>query len=194
MTAWLQKIQQLDAEFFLKINGLSGSWGDYFLAWPTYFGNSLILFSVVLVYLLIWDERKFVVRNYLFVIIPASMAGFAGHFIKHAVQRLRPYTFFRDQIVQGKVVVNVIFGLTLSHSSFPSGHAIMVFGTATALNLVYHNRLKFLYPLALYVSFSRIYVGAHFPSDIVGGMAVGIAASFSIFWMLKKLLPQDLTP
>lgn len=65
---------------------------------------------------------------------------------------------------------------TPSSKSFPSSHSAMSFAAACAFTW-YHPRFwPLFFGLALAMSWSRVYVGVHFPSDVVAGMAVGLAA------------------
>lgn len=64
--------------------------------------------------------------------------------------------------------------------SFPSGHAALFFGISFAL-LVYSLPLAIIYlALTLIMSKARIFCGMHWPSDILGGMAVGALAAFTV--------------
>jgi undecaprenyl-diphosphatase len=58
--------------------------------------------------------------------------------------------------------------------AFPSGHAATSFAGATVLSFAFPKRAPFLYVLAAAVAFSRVYVGVHYPLDIVGGALLGV--------------------
>ena len=64
---------------------------------------------------------------------------------------------------------------TPSTYSFPSGHATVSFACATTLALAVPRLSVPLYTLATLISFSRVYVGVHFPLDVLAGAALGIA-------------------
>lgn len=73
-------------------------------------------------------------------------------------------------------------------TSFPSNHAAISFALATSVYF-YHKKLGiFLFIIAILVSLSRMYVGVHFPIDIIAGSIIGILISYGItrFFRTKK--------
>lgn len=177
---------ELDKKLFLLINGLGGSWLDYLFGWTTFLGTAF-LFYLVFIFMLIWDPEK-IARKFLMVLAAGTCGSLLASLLKSIISRPRPYDVFYQDIAQGRVVVNSIFSTVVSNS-FPSGHAALVFATVVALNIVYKNRLLFLYPLAAVVAVSRIYVGAHFPSDVMGGALLGVIASLLFITIIRKYLP-----
>jgi undecaprenyl-diphosphatase len=70
-----------------------------------------------------------------------------------------------------------MFSIKSSVLSFPSGHTVTVFATATALAFMVPRAGKVLIAVALLIGVSRIVTGAHYPSDVIAGMALGVATS-----------------
>jgi membrane-associated phospholipid phosphatase len=86
--------------------------------------------------------------------------------MKRYFGRRRPFHDVHDHIVVGKRTLDL---------SFPSGHTASSFAAATSLGLAYPVYAPLLLLAAASVGFSRVYLGHHYPSDIAGGAAVGIA-------------------
>jgi undecaprenyl-diphosphatase len=71
-----------------------------------------------------------------------------------------------------------------SSDSFPSSHAANMFAQAALLSLLYRRRrvtiITFIF--AATIAFSRVYVGVHYPLDIVGGAILGLAVGAGVYW------------
>jgi undecaprenyl-diphosphatase len=77
-------------------------------------------------------------------------------------------------------------GCTAS-GSMPSAHAANWFALTMVLFLFYRRSLWFMLPLALTVSFSRIYNGVHYPSDVLAGMILGAGYAAAVVVALQTL-------
>ena len=77
-----------------------------------------------------------------------------------------------------------IFGGTLGNS-FPSGHAATSFAGAVILAFLIRRAIPLLFLLAVLISFSRIYVGVHYPLDVLGGAAIGSAVALGLAYALR---------
>lgn len=103
--------------------------------------------------------------------------------VKHLVARPRP-----PNVLDG---VRLLVGSTAKANSFPSSHASNAF--AFTLPMVYLLRGSLSSPWRIYllslpvlISFSRVYVGVHYPSDVAGGIMLGtIVASLSILLFVR---------
>jgi undecaprenyl-diphosphatase len=70
---------------------------------------------------------------------------------------------------------------TPSSSSFPSGHSATAAAGALTLSLIYPAFAPLLVPAGLLVILSRVYLGVHFPVDVLAGAAIGLATSGAVF-------------
>ena len=104
--------------------------------------------------------------------------------IKYSFRRERPFSKYPDY-----------FHKKAPHAgplSFPSGHTSTAFATATSLTLATKKWYVAVpaYAWASGVAYSRMYLGVHYPSDILGGMVIGIGSSLLVWkvdqWMMKK--------
>jgi undecaprenyl-diphosphatase len=75
-----------------------------------------------------------------------------------------------------------------SNSSFPSGHASGVFSVATVIGSRYPKARIPVYSIASLVGYSRIYLGKHYPSDVLGGAVLGIASGIVVLQFDDKIL------
>lgn len=101
--------------------------------------------------------------------------------IKPLVARTRPYD------------VNTLIELIVSKPidySFPSGHTAAAFAAVSAMFFVKNRLWVPAGILAVVIAFSRMYLYVHYPTDILGGIVVGIASgaagAFLVRWMMKK--------
>ena len=134
------------------------------LSWIGSFGLVWIAFAVVAA--IAWR------RTQLLVLVAAAVltADVVGLALKHAIGRPRPFTVDADPAP----IVGTPIGL-----SFPSGHAATSFAGATLLALAVRRAAVPLFLLAAGVAWSRVYVGVHYPLDILAGALLGAAVALA---------------
>jgi undecaprenyl-diphosphatase len=112
--------------------------------------------------------------------------------LKHTIQRLRPSN---DPII-GQLT-HVFFNKGGAFG-FVSAHAANTFAIATFTSLLFKNSryALFIFPWAIMIAYSRVYLGVHYPGDILGGAVLGIGVGIGIYKLLKyaesRLSPVNL--
>lgn len=75
--------------------------------------------------------------------------------------------------------------------SFPSSHTVNLFAAATVIACFYRGAGLAMYLLAAAVAYSRIYCGAHWPSDIPPSMALGVLTGLGVVWTINRLMNRS---
>jgi len=105
--------------------------------------------------------------------------------LKYAINRERPFNAYP----------NLIFNKAdPKDPSFPSGHTSSAFATATSLSLAYPKWYVIVpsFAWASTVAYSRMHLGVHYPTDILGGIVVGVLTSFITYKADKWLYSQNM--
>lgn len=104
--------------------------------------------------------------------------------LKNIFKRDRPFTSLSDVHYDKSRFL-------LDRYSFPSGHSAMSFSMATSLTLRYPDKPVLISGVFLYstvVSLGRIYLGVHYPSDVLAGMLVGSGSAVLVYSLRKEII------
>ena len=78
-----------------------------------------------------------------------------------------------------------------SGESFPSSHAVNNFGAATVASFYYERHKWLFFSTASIVAFSRVYVGVHYPLDLLTGAIVGVIIGIIVLFIINKFYKKD---
>ncbi len=164
----------LDLTIFYGLHGLAGRspWLDALIV---FVGEYLLYVLLAILAYFIFKEflagRMRKMYGYCVSTIGALLARFGVEPLIHTFyQRERPF-----------LALHVSHLLTDTTYSFPSGHTIFLFALATGIYFVNRPLAYFFYAAGLAVGSARVAAGVHYPSDILGGMVLGVLTGFLFF-------------
>ena len=172
----------IDQQLFLFLNGLRADWLDPVMVSITAMWVWIPLYAL----LLFMVFKQYGKRGWWILLAVALLIlctdQLSAHVCKPLFHRLRPC--FNPEL---EGLVNLPKGLPGGRYGFVSSHAANTFGIAAFLTAVLRKRWHWigwvLYFWAFLSSYSRIYVGVHYPGDILAGAVLGILIGL-IFWKL----------
>lgn len=175
----MDTLTNINHNLFLFLNRSCAPFVDKLMHLITYTGDGIVLTVILLSMLAIFD-RKRMFRIFLAVLFAAALGGLLVQFLKWEIGALRPLSIFPNAHIVGK---------PLKIGSFPSGHTQLCFSSAVILSKEYKKSWRFLYPWAFMVGLSRIYIGAHFPIDVMIGGLIGYLSGKALLcynWLTHK--------
>ena len=179
-----EEILKLDSKLFLFLNNLGTSKFDAFwLSLSKIEANILMyLFLILLFFHIKKLSPKFLYIFYLLFIIALmiTITDQGANFFKDSFQRLRPC--YNESISDSLRLVKENCG---GKYGFFSAHASNSFSLAIFFGLLFKNRIRYMIIITIVyaslISYSRIYLGVHFPIDIIVGSSFGIFVGFIIY-------------
>ena len=180
----------MDQSLLLFLNQtLATSWLDVFFAWISQSKSFSV--PLLLLVLIFWAWR-FGKDGTLFWLLSIGLiiAGdLFGGLLKQLFAQPRPCAELGEVVRQ----VDTLFHVTCSRNlnGMPSNHALnfFLFATFTSYVLRWRNWVVGFVVLAVLVALSRVYLGVHYPSQILAGTIIGISLGLTAAWLAMRYLP-----
>jgi undecaprenyl-diphosphatase len=184
----MSSILEWDRDLLLWLNSFHTDWLDTIMYWitKTFVWAPLYVFLIVLVIKNYKKESWIILLGAALVVILCDQT--TSTFMKPFFARLRPS---QEPSLQG--IIHLVNGYTGGKYGFSSGHAANTFGTALFVWLAlrsYYKWIALIFIWAMLMTYTRIYLGVHYPTDILVGGAIGLFYGWLSFkltqWVIQK--------
>lgn len=166
--------QQLDKNIFYFFNSaIKNKVLDLIFPVITRLGedHTIILLAILL---FVFSRRK-EKKTPILILVTLFLARPSVLLLKHITHRPRPFLIYENTHLMGKA----------AFSSFPSGHTTLATAISIILCFKYRKFSLLFISLAILVGISRLYVGQHYPSDVLAGFILGGLLAFAVIYLEK---------
>ncbi|CAL2107158.1 undecaprenyl-diphosphatase [Tenacibaculum sp. 190524A02b] len=180
----LENVLQKDRELLIALNNLGSESFDYFWLTITNQFTWIPLFATVLFFVFKKLGLKKGIFTLLFIVVLVAFSDQLTNFMKNTTERLRPCNTeeLRGYLRQ--------FSYKPGGYSFWSGHASLSTTFSVFIILIFYRSSKYILLLTVFpilFGYSRIYLGVHYPSDVLTGYISGILIGFIFYFSYKEL-------
>ncbi len=187
----INDILEIDKTLFLALNGLHHPLLDNFMYYVSLSWTWIPLYLAIIIgWIKKWKmESLWVILT---VIVCLVLTDQFSNITKASFERLRPS---HNPELEG--LIHHVKGYVGGKFGFVSGHASNVFGFALLTSLIVKHSVYtvFIFMWAIMVAYSRIYLGVHYPFDIIGGMILGMTLAiiiYTIYFRVRRKLMAEI--
>lgn len=185
-------ITGIDSSVFFAINGLHADFIDGVMM---FISHKLVWIPFYMLLIFLAVKKAGIAYGLLIILCAVAAVGLTdwicASVIKPNVERLRPASLQNPL----NHLVHIVNGYRSGGYGFPSCHAANSFALATIFSLMFRNRrmTAILFVWAFAVGYSRIYLGVHYPGDVLGGAVIGSMIAFAMYkYVYLTLLDRKL--
>ncbi len=185
----MDRLIGLDQQLFLLLNGSESSWLDVVMLTVTSVWTwTLLLLALVTKVSITYDLRRFLLFFVVFGLVILCADQLSSSLMKPLFHRLRP-----SHEPSLSSVIDIVGNYRGGMYGFVSSHAANMFGVATYISLVLRGRMRTLtvFLWALIGSYSRIYLGVHYPGDVLCGALLGVVVGWLCAQLFLYLFPMS---
>lgn len=180
----MEFLEHIDRSLLLLINGFHSPFFDFLWSEISKTRTGILIYALIIYYL--FRHNSFLRGLYLFIalIVCIALADIISvHAFKNVFERYRP-----SHNLEIQDMLHFVHGYRGGLYGFVSSHAANLFAFATFVSRIIPNKPLVIasFTWACLGSYSRMYLGVHYPSDILGGALLGIAISLVIYAIFSK--------
>jgi undecaprenyl-diphosphatase len=191
----IETLKHWDTQLFLCLNGKHNEFWDFVMYWA----SEKLIWMPVYIFFLYLVIRNFKKNSYWVILSVIAMIVVSDQLsvnaFKNVFMRLRPC---HEPELQG--LVHLVKNKCGGDFGFVSSHAVNHFAMAVFFSVIFFKKIRYFTPLimlwAAFISYSRIYLGVHYPGDVICGGLVGAALGFlfgklSLMCISRYSAPSD---
>lgn len=177
MWPYLESIDQ--GIFFFLNRELQNSFFDWFMPLVTNLKNFTYPLIALGIWIL-WKQRRAGLVFLIFIGLTLAITDqFSSHLLKNWIGRIRPCHVLSN--------IHMLTDCNTSYS-FPSSHAVNSFAAAYFLSQAIGRLSPIAFGVAAIAGYSRIYIGIHYPLDVIGGAGIGLLIAWPMRWLKDRCL------
>ena len=186
----IEYLDKIDRSIFLFLNGIHSPFWDKVMFWISGDTSWIFLYIIMLIGLAVKYRWKMI-----FIVIAISLTitasdQFSVHFFKEVFERLRPC-----HNLEISELVHLVNNHCGGKFGFVSSHAANTFALAMLTSGLFRNKYFtwFIFIWAAIVSYSRIYLGVHYPGDIIGGALLGVFIGWLMLFLFNVFNKKEVS-